>query len=85
MKVPKMKAMTEFEDGMRFLEEHAWEVAKVFLDGDHDLPEELLDQIEDEIDYFYCKGVARGLWIALSALQLKPDGMIEPEAPCLLN
>ncbi len=70
------KALTETDEGFDFLEEHAVKVAGVALSGDDDLAESLLYQIEDDIDYFYCKGVARGLWMAIKA-----EEYVDEEAP----
>ena len=63
-----MKALTEYDEGVEFLDDHAVEVTKANLRGDYDLADSLLDQIEDDIDYFFCMGVARGLWFAMKTL-----------------
>lgn len=68
-----MKALTECDEGFQFLDEHAVEVTTANLRGDYDLAESLLDQLDDDIDYFFCMGVARGLWLAIKA----PDDVNE--------
>ena len=68
-----MKALTECDEGFEFLDELAVEVTKAELRGDCDLAESLLDQLDDDIDYFFCMGVARGLWLAIKA----PDDVNE--------
>ena len=68
-----MKALTECDEGFEFLDELAVDVTKAELRGDCDLAESLLDQLDDDIDYFFCMGVARGLWLAIKA----PDDVNE--------
>ena len=61
------RELTDSPEGIELLEELAVKSTKALLDGDDDLFHKHLDQLEEWSDWWYCQGVARGIFMAIKA------------------